>query len=60
MGEVHWKPKEDLKPVPCTCDCGEIYWTQVIGKGDHYIPKKACPQCNTCNPMILRHEEKLL
>jgi len=40
MGEVHWKPKEDIKPVPCTCDCGEIYWTPVIEDGDHYIPQK--------------------
>ena len=60
MGEVHWKPKEGLKPVPCTCDCGKIYWTPVIEKGDQYIPQKACPHCNTCNPMVLRHEKKLL
>jgi len=29
MGEVHWKPKEDLEPVTCTCDYGETYWTSV-------------------------------
>ena len=60
MGEVHWKPKEDLETVPCTCDCGKIYWTPVVKDGDHYLPQKACPHCNTCNPMILRHEKKLL
>jgi len=60
VGEIHWKPKEDLEPVKCTCDCGEIYWTPVIDEEGKYIPKKACPYCNTCNPMILRHEEKLL
>ncbi len=60
MGEVHWKPKEDLEPVTCTCDCGETYWTTVIEDGDHYTPQKACPHCNACNPMSLRHEKKLL
>jgi len=60
VGEVHWKPKEDLEPVKCTCDCGETYWTPVIDKDGNYIPTKACPHCNTCNPMILRNEEKLL
>ena len=29
MGEVHWKPKENLEPIIRTCDCGETYWTQV-------------------------------
>ena len=60
MGEVQWKPKEDLKPVKCTCDCGEIYWTSVIKDGDYYVPQKECPHCHTCNPMVLRHEKKLL
>ena len=60
MGEVHWKPKEDLEPAMCTCDCGEIYWTPVIKKDDDYIPQKECSHCNICNPMVLRHEEKLL
>ncbi len=60
MGEVHWKPKEDLEPVTCTCDCGKIYWTPVAKEGDHYIPQKVCPNCNSCNPMILRREKKLL
>jgi hypothetical protein len=60
MGEVHWKPREDLKPVKCTCDCGEIYWSPVNQEGDRYIPLKACPHCKTCNPMILRNEKKLL
>ena len=60
MGEVHWKPKEDLKPVPCTCDCGETYWSAVVLKDDRYIPKTPCPRCKTCNPMVLRNEKKLL
>jgi NAD-dependent SIR2 family protein deacetylase len=60
MGEVQWKPNEDLKPVTCTCDCGEIYWTPVVKDGDKYIPEKPCPHCHTCNPMVLRYEKKLL
>ena len=60
VGEIHWKPREDLELVECTCDCGNIYWTQVKEHEDLYTPIKACPHCNTCTPMVLRHEKKLL
>ena len=60
MGEVHWKPKEDLEPIRCTCDCGKIYWTKIKEDDDNYIPLEPCPKCNSCNPMVLRHEKKLL
>jgi len=60
MGEVHWKPREDLEEVPCTCDCGEVYWTLVKEDEGRLMPQKPCPHCKTCNPMILRNEKKLL
>ena len=60
MGEVHEKPNEDLTPVPCICDCGEIYWTPVVKEGTGYVPQLPCPHCKSCNPMVLRHEKKLL
>jgi hypothetical protein len=60
MGEVHWKPREDLEPVNCTCDCGETYRTPVVEQDDKYIPQDGCPHCQSRKPMVLRHQKRLL
>ena len=60
MGEVHWKPKEDLEPVPCTCDCGETYHTPVTESDGKYVPQDKCPGCNSQRPMDLRLQGRLL